>query len=492
MKIKALRIESVFVVIALCYLLFPTNNSSLDGYSYAANIKYGEHLFRPHHLLYNVFMYVVLKPFYFFNANPNVLLIAKYVNSILVLGTLLVLNSVFKRLCLAKKERSILILVVAFSYNFLRFGTENEAYIVPLFFSMLASLYFLIFSEKLTYKDVFISGFFATVACLFHQIHFFWWLGLLLGVAVGFKKIKYLLLFGSSAILIPIVYAMVVFYTEEALTVASFLRFVFQDYYLGSAKSEMGIMNFVMLVISSIRAFIQVHPTVLFLIKKSYWYCIPLLLGVLLLVSVVRRMIQKKTFVKRERVHKVFFYTTLSVLVFHFLFAFYAVGNVEFLVMLPILTVMTLFYYYKFPYQIGWSVAIFLGVWNFFYGLYPNHNYNYDNNLALINFIKKHPEAIFIVKNLDVREHYYYETGINNYEHILRSKDVKSPKEWDELILENQFVYTDVLDKPQILSRATLMKKNDFKIDVSKYQTEIVLKYNSLYGVSSICKISKK
>ena len=47
--------------IILFYLLFPTNNSTLDAYGYAASIKYGFDLFKPHHLFYNVFLYVINK-----------------------------------------------------------------------------------------------------------------------------------------------------------------------------------------------------------------------------------------------------------------------------------------------------------------------------------------------------------------------------------------------------------------------------------------------
>lgn len=45
----------------LVYLLFPTNNSTVDGWGYAEEIKYGYNLFRSHHLLYNALGFVLLK-----------------------------------------------------------------------------------------------------------------------------------------------------------------------------------------------------------------------------------------------------------------------------------------------------------------------------------------------------------------------------------------------------------------------------------------------
>ena len=56
----------------------------------------------------------------------------------------------------------------------MRYVTEGETYIIPLFFSLMASYGA---SRK---QSAFGCSMLAALACLFHQIHVFWWMGLAL------------------------------------------------------------------------------------------------------------------------------------------------------------------------------------------------------------------------------------------------------------------------------------------------------------------------
>src|SRR4051812_38553206 len=45
----------LFYLAVLClYLLFPTQNHSIDAWGYAGNVKWSADLFAPHHLLYTI------------------------------------------------------------------------------------------------------------------------------------------------------------------------------------------------------------------------------------------------------------------------------------------------------------------------------------------------------------------------------------------------------------------------------------------------------
>ena len=61
----------------------------------------------------------------------------------------------------------------------LRYATENEAYIVPLFFALLASLNWVRFLKEKNDRFALYAGLFASLAVLFHQTYIFWWAGLL-------------------------------------------------------------------------------------------------------------------------------------------------------------------------------------------------------------------------------------------------------------------------------------------------------------------------
>ena len=80
----------VFILIFLSYILFPTNNSSLDSYAYAGYVKYNYYLFTPHHLFSNVIIYVLLLPFKYLGISIDILLFSKIVNSLFQLINLFI------------------------------------------------------------------------------------------------------------------------------------------------------------------------------------------------------------------------------------------------------------------------------------------------------------------------------------------------------------------------------------------------------------------
>lgn len=485
-KVKNDKGILLILLILFIYICFPTNNSSLDAYAYASEIKYNILLFKAHHLLYNAFVFSVISPFKLIFENIDVLIMSKAINSIFLVLNLIVLKIILEKLKLDKNEIISLIMIAGFSYNSMRFGTENEAYIIPITFSLIGSLYFLFFLKSKQYVNIVISGFFAAIACLFHQIHFFWWFGLLLGVFFFVKKTKAIFLFSFTSLIVPIVYILVlIYYYDLNLSFNSFFQFIFHDYYTDAAKSEFGWDNIFMLGFSSVRTFYQVHPNIIFLLKKNIVFVFPIIIIVYFGFITLNYMFRKKISIKRNDCNKVFLNSHFFIFIFYLLFSFYAVGNVEFLVMIPVLISLSIFYKYKFNKKILLWFSISLFSWNFMYGLYPNNKYNFYNDEVLVDFLIQHPNDLFIVKNSTVVNHFFYKTGIDEYERIIQFSKLDSI----QILNGIEYFYTDVIDKPKIFNRESFLSNRDNEIDFKNYKKELKFEYNGLYGITKIYKV---
>ncbi|MCF6297332.1 MAG: hypothetical protein L3J08_05015 [Flavobacteriaceae bacterium] len=487
LKITNKIIYKLLFFIAILYLFFPTNNSSLDAYNYAASIKYGVDLFEPHHLFYNGFLFLFSKVFSYVSNQIDELSLTKVVNSLFAIINLVIFLKILKTLKIRKKEICTAIIIAAFSYSSLRYGTENETYIIPISFSLLGSYYFLnyLISEKQLY--ILLSGFFGSLACLFHQIHFFWWLGLLMGVILYKKQFKIIFLYVLPTLIIPIAYLLVLYYYNyQDININNIWQFVFHDYFSGSAKSELSIMNLIFIVISSIRTFFEIHPKIIILIKYNWLFIVPLIALVVLLYKVSRELIYRHLFSKRKNLNIKFANTHLLIFALHMAFSFYAVGNVEFLVMIPFLILLSVFYIIEVNYEVLIWLSITLFIWNFSFGLYPNNKFKYYNDDVLVKFIEEHSDNIFVVKEQSVLTEHYYKTGImpnKKIIHFLKIKDLDTI-----LKLSNQsFFYTDIIDKPEILNRAKLLEKEN--INFSHLKKVKIKEYKGFYGISTIYKV---
>ena len=146
-----------FLILFITYALFPTNNSSLDAYYYAASVKFSQHLFSPHHLLYNVFIGLVYKPIHILNI--DVLAFSKFINTLFSTLTLYTLYKILLLLKYSKKETITYVYLVGFSFIFWRYGTENETYIIPVFFSLLSSYWLLKYFREENTLSVILSSF---------------------------------------------------------------------------------------------------------------------------------------------------------------------------------------------------------------------------------------------------------------------------------------------------------------------------------------------
>jgi len=238
--------------------------------------------------------------------------------------------------------------------------------------------------------------------------------------------------------------------------------------------------------VSSIRTFFQVHPIILELIKKSYIFLIPIFVFLYFSFKVVKSILNKQLISKRLNLFSVFVKTHLIIFSLHFLFAFYAVGNVEFLVMMPYLLFLSIFYYFKINSQILIWLSVVLFVWNVSFGLFPNNKYNRNNHDELIDFITKN-DGYFVVKEGVVINQYWYKTGVDNYKKII---PINKEERVQSIIKNEVFFYTDIIDKPKVFDRAQILEKTT--IDLTIYKKEKILTYNTIYGDSKLYRIQLK
>ena len=232
----------IILALTFLYLLLPTNNSTIDAYNYAANVKWNHDLFFPHHLLYNIPARIIYSAIHVLGYELDVLQLMKIINALVAGFTLYVFIRILKQLSLEQKTITGLLLISGSSFGFLRFATENEAYILPLLMSALASYYFLLFINKQRVLLIILSGFFASLACVFHQIHVFWFVGLFIGLLRYKVEPKLILRFILPALLIPLVYFLVFRYgNNNFMHTNNFITFVLYDYFYGTAQVNFNI-----------------------------------------------------------------------------------------------------------------------------------------------------------------------------------------------------------------------------------------------------------
>lgn len=491
-KRKWINIYSLLFFISLFYYYYPTNNSGLDAYNYAGCIKYGENLFLAHHLFYNAFLYIVLKPFtYLFDI--EVLLFLKIINSSFVVFSLFILYKILKNMEIKENEILTILIGLSFTFTLWRYGTENETYIIPISLSLLASLNFQLFQFSKKNKYIFIAGFFAALASLFHQIHFFWWLGLLIGIYLSQNKIKTLLIYIFPALIVPVSYILVIkLYNNQSLNIQNFIHFILHDYFAGTAKLQFGWKNIFLTLVSTFRLMFQAHPIIIKLLNISYLYILPFILFIFLIFYSIFLFFKKKLFVKKTNSSPLFAHIHILIFFFHFLFALYSMGNNEFMIVLPFLFIISFLGFFQIQQKFLITLFLTLFVWNFSYGIFPNKKYSFYESEKLIHFIQKNENELFIVGNQFIINQYYYFTGKDNFENIVFEGKIKSPAEFNNALKNRSYFYTDLIEKPQLFDRASIISNKSYTIDFKEFKKEKVLTMYGLYGNTKLYKVYVK
>jgi hypothetical protein len=445
------RTHVVLIFLGLCYLLFPTNNSTIDAYYYAASVKWDANLFSSHHLLYNLVGWLVN---HIIPIDP--LLLMKLINGLAALGSVWVLGKILASFS-EKIDPAPWMILVGLSFGVWRFATENETYIIPILLSLFGS-YFLARGSRY----LLVAGLFAALACLFHQLHFFWWIGLLVTILFsGSSKLKNGFLFATPAIIVPAAYiAVLLLYEGQSFSIENLMQLVFRDFYAGRVESTLKWTHFALFGINTVRTFLQIHGNMLFMVSKSLLLVIPAVIAVYFLFKSLAsgffKQLGKVAPGALRNGH-------IVILILHLAYAFYSEGNAEFMVMMPFLLAIIIgkpvvdqapFYY----------LALSLFIWNFAYGIFPAWNYDLHQHDKTIAKVESNPIDIFVLEHqVHIDNIVLYRTGEKP------SNTAKAPH--DLMILEGSTaalserlqyargaVYTDCVGADAALDRKVILQ----------------------------------
>ncbi|MBC6697500.1 hypothetical protein [Hymenobacter sp. BT190] len=486
----------VVLLLTLLALLLPTRNSTPDAWYYAACVRHGHELLLPHHLLYNVvgWLWWQLLP-----ASLDTLAALKVLNTLAFGGCLLVLRSLLRRIGGVMAPVAGWLLLVGSSFGMLRFATENETYILPLLLSLLASRSWWYAATGETGRRGWLAaGAWAAGAALLHQIHAFWWLGLLMGVLWAHPARRWVMaaLYCLPALLVPVAYAAALPSWQLPFTLSAFWQFVFYELYHGHAGAVPSGRTLLLMGVSVVRTFGQLHGSTLALLQR--W---PLLVSMVLLCIglmlragwQIWRSYRPRSTARRLQ-HAVaepelpmpdgtgamlptgpfrtFHRTHLLILLLHLACALWAAGNAEFLVMLPALVALLLVR------QVWPGRALVLAgaallIWNLTFGLLPAHLLRFTNTAPLLTRIQQEPTAFWLLSDPNlVLNQLHYRTGrpvgplnILPAPTLLLQQPGQSAAKLRAWLRQRQAagqpVYTDALDGPRLLDRARLTQGDD-------------------------------
>jgi hypothetical protein len=467
------------------YALLPTINSTLDGFGYAAEIKNGYNLLRPHHLLYNAWGYCINKVAQGIGGF-DLLRLLKLQNAIFATLALWALWQIMIKLGVENKRALAWIFFVGSSYAVMRYATENETYMIPVALSLTSSLLYIKGWQTNKWGAILASGFFAGMACLFHQIQIFWLITLALSLFWHPNK-RLIFTFLAPTVIVPLAYvATLVFYEQQDLTIHNLFYFITHDYSTGGAKTSINWTNFVLTPVSLVRSFVQVHGMILLLLKQSVWFFASLIIPILLLMSLY--WVKKPVVRKEPTTYRRFLFIHMVIFALQLGFAAFSHGNAEFMVMLPFLLPLVIERWWQINTKAMIRLAGAMMVWNLGLAILPSAWFNFYDNNKMVQFFKEHPNDYFIVMDHTIVNEYEYICGDTiTHQLILPPYD-----EWlkKHPIDPDANIYTDVVDRPKPMSRGSILE--NYSIDECFTIGKPVLDLNGYLGNYSMYKIEIK
>jgi hypothetical protein len=404
----------------------------------------------------------------------------QFINGIFALASLWLLQKIIFRQTqnnINSIKSDVWLLFAGCSFGVMRFAVEAETYIIPLFFSLLASYFFLNFVQTKKSYNILICSLFTSVAVLFHQIHIFWGIGLFFGI-LRTKSLKNVLIFVLPTLIVLLVYSCVlVFYENTAFSFENLFRFIASYYFSENADTSFGLNNVIITPISFVRTFFQIHGVAAETLRLlPAFYAIAGLVALLLGFTIYfckDLKIRRLTFRNNN-----FEFTHLLIFILQFAFAFYSTGNSEFMVMLPFLIPIFIDKLLIYSNKTVVFLSLLMLLWNFFFGIFPNNHFDFYNNKSLVEFIKQNPDKTFIVKEKQaVFNQFYYETG-KEADNIF---DLSAQKSTSNLLENtNNIIYTDIFTKKVPYNRSSFL--NSQSADNLQFVRHICYFSNSMGG----------
>ncbi|NBX86974.1 MAG: hypothetical protein EBQ97_00440 [Bacteroidetes bacterium] len=332
---------AIFVILGALLLSVPIGHTG-DGWGYAADIIQADswqspELVSSHHLFYNYLCYG-LKPI-FISSKINPINGFTAMNWMFYGLTIFVFYKVILALKYNQNQCIYWTLLIAGCFGLLRFSFENETYILPLFFALLGSHFITYFKNSKSHEYLGFS--LLAISVLFHQSYIFWFLAF---VVSGIYRRRFMAIFISAFM---IVFFYILFAIKSNQSISSF---ILHDVDAGLVQVIPNINNLKFTLINGFRTIFQVHGNMLILIGN--WTVLSLfgIGGALLFfhglgISLKKQMRRFASKIKQlaslsylsNRAKNPFFIAFFLQLAF----AIYSVGNAEFMVMLPILFILS-------------------------------------------------------------------------------------------------------------------------------------------------------
>ncbi len=450
---------SIFAILFffVIYVLLASNNLSADAYAYAYSATSGKDLIFPHHLLYNPFCYLVVRLFDFLEVEP--IRILQTMNALFACLSLLVLRLILKNLNKAESHIFSSILFVGSSFAIMRFATDNECYIIPLFFSMLAVLFLQKFHIARKQQDIILCGLSLAIGCLFHQIVILQWL-CICAYLLFIKTKRYFLTFFAISLIVPLSYWICSFAVNQTWSIKSLIVFILNDYISGVANPPSVTSILKLAPISLFRTFFQMHGYVIILFKQhivlySTITLITITFGILAIINIIR--FKHKDIIKTY--DSGFRIVIWAILLTNICFALLSNANSEFMVALPFVAII-LYNLYSYPNKVIVFLSCAMFLWNISVGLLPYRNKDLKSYHKIVEFIKQNPNNIYLLSFKPEVENellYLYKTNTNNIFYSIRFNADMQRK----IIKQNKTIYTDWFDEGFVYSRQNMIENNN-------------------------------
>jgi hypothetical protein len=476
------------LLFTLLYALLPTHNSGIDGYAYASSIKWGQSIFWPHHLLYCPIGVCINSLINSSGMQIDILSVMKVVNALAAGACLFVLYKCFNELNIFKPH--YFVILCGSCFGFMRFATENETYILPLLCSLVGTLLFIIYLKTQRYSWLLMASLCFGLGVLFHQIHGFWFAAF--GIIMIFNSNSHKLKSGAifilpGTILIALTYLLVYLNLKNYLLIKdnNFVQFIFRDVYAGQVNTQIGLNNFIMTPISFVRSFLQVHGYMKsILLENKVLLIIPLgmlIIGFVSIKSIIKN--SKRTVPAFSVLSK----GLLTAFLFQLGFAFYSVGNAEFMVMLPILATLYLITKFAIPVKPVLNLALIFLIYNIVFGLAPARFLDLDGSKPLYVIIQKHPNTLWLLHEPQKLENMIeYHMGPNIKPQQIMLRDIPEQGKQDSII------YTDLIEIEENLNRGNLLNKPKKVARFESYNQEVVDSLTYFGGKKVIYRLTLK
>jgi hypothetical protein len=473
-----------FFLLGVVYLIFPTQNANIDSWYYASCVKFNSELFNSHHLLFNVINSGIHKSVTLLFPNIEAIETLKTVNAVCAGFGLVLTYKIVLKLNNNNRTAMILSLFCGASFGFMRFATDAETYILPIFFSLL-STYFII--GKPSNWRFLVSGLLAAVSVLLHQIQIWWTLSMIVYLIIHAKTYKVgVLVYVSTLFLIPISYYLVFsFYSDSN----SFITYIIGEYGKGNANLDFSIPILKLTLINTFRTFIQVHGYMIHVLEN--YTILSVISSILILFSGVIFLFKAKIqFIKFKQKERLLF---ILAILLHLIFAALSSGNAEFMVMLPFLLVFALSSIYKISFsKFGMFGILALFLYNFSFGILPAHLLNLNKMDAQKSLTIGNPKVYFLWEQKPLVENkVQFETQFDIKRNYIDANE-DYLKTIDSLILTEDQILTDFGNPTSKYSRIQMSEKQSKSDLTSRYKLLPIDSFDNIYGKNYIYLIQGK